>query len=183
MQGCITLVGAMKEAVVRRLSTRLVPDSLNGVQLRRVGRQSVQLDTMGVGLEPNVPLSANAMKRSVFDDQKDLPPVAPNEELEEVQKGAAVEDVREAVGEFRIVQRQRTVHMCCLAFAACGHAWLHAYSVPRPVQRGVELEARLIFEEHDTAASLGFFLIVGNVCRIHRSWASWSARESNFRGR
>lgn len=112
------------------------------------------------------------MERGVVHDEEDLPVVALNEPLEESQEGVAIEDIGEAVGEFCVVQRQRAIHVGGLAFATCSYAWLHAYSMPRPVQGGVELEARLVFEEHDTGAPLRFFLIAGNVSRSHRSWDS-----------
>jgi len=129
----------------------------------------MQLDAIRVCLQPSAPAGANAMKRGVVDNEEDLPFVALHQPLEELQERVAVEDAGEAVGELRVVQCQRAVHMGGLAFPASWNARLNAYAMPRPVQRRVQLEACLILEEQDPSTLLGFFLIAGSVLRIHRS--------------
>ena len=96
---------------------------------------------------------------------------------------AAVEDRRKLVGEACVMKRNRAEDVRCFSKTVGIYARLASDAAPRLVERAVEPEARLVFEEDDAATGSTLFLIEGNDVRSHAACLSRSARASRFRGR
>lgn len=129
----------------------------------------MQLDSLRMARQPGSPLGSEVMARPVVDDQEHFATVAAQQCLQESKKGPAVEHVDKLVGERRILQGDRPVDVRSLSLASGRHSRLLSYSGPGAVQRGVELEAGFVLEEHDPALGGCFFLIAGSLTRSQYS--------------
>lgn len=127
----------------------------------------MQLDLVSVVCEPCLSWRIEPVAGPVVDDQEDLASlVVLDEQLEEFVEGVAVEDVREPVGELRLLfQRDRAEDVGRLADAVSINARLDATARPGLVEGAVEPEAGLVFEDYDSSACSGFFLISGRRSR------------------
>lgn len=145
-----------------------LPDAFDRVELRRVGRQPEQLDAVAVLLQPQFSLFLEVVAGAVVDDEEDLPPASSNDLLEEFEKREPIEDGREPVVESRLLfERDDAEDVRRLAQAKRVYSGLAANSGPRLVERPVEPEAGFVAEGNNASALPRFFLIRGNVSRIH----------------
>ncbi len=157
-EGRVALVRRSKERVVGRPLLRLLPDTLDRVELWGVRRQAEQLQPAAVGREPDFAIGVEVVAGAVVDHQKDLPPRAAHQELQELKKGLGIEDGGELILEtWPHFERQRAKEVRRLAHAERVDARLHADAGPRLVQRPIEPEAGLVFV-HDYAVAGGGFL-------------------------
>lgn len=124
------------------------------------------------------------MARAVVDDEEQLSPaVAAKEKLEERPERDPVEDWRELIGEARVGEGDGTIDVGRFSQAVRIYPRLHANAAPGLMERAIEPEARLVFEEDYTPAGGCFFLIAGRTLRSQKPCASKSARASLLRGR
>jgi hypothetical protein len=183
-QGGITFLGGPVEAIVGDELAGNLPDALHRVELGRVRRQSMKLDSMAVLGKPGFAFVIEPVAGSVVDDQEDLPSrVTAHEVQQEVVERGAVEDVRELVGEFGSIEAERTKDVRGLSQTVGINTRLDADARPRSMERAVEPETGLVLEEDYPSTGEGFFLMAGNRSRIQTAWASASARASRLRGR
>lgn len=100
----VSVVGGQEEAVVSRGSSRRLPNTFHWIELRRIRRQSVELDAVGVRVKPTLPVFMELVPRTIVDNQEHfLSSVTPHDLLEETQEAIAVEDFFESIREARIV--------------------------------------------------------------------------------
>ena len=67
-QSSITLSGRMEESIVGRHFPGRLPDALDGIEFRRIGWQSVQLDRVLVFFQPGFSFVIKPMPRAIVDD-------------------------------------------------------------------------------------------------------------------
>ena len=144
----------------------------------------MQLDAVCVGREPGTARWVEPVARPVVDNEKDLAAaVAAHQQAQEVVESPAVKHWRELIGEPGVVQREGSVDVGSLAQPVRVYARLDSNSTPRLVERAIEPEACLVFEQDDAATPGRFFLIAGKRVRSQAACRSRSARASRFLGR
>lgn len=144
----------------------------------------MQCDSVGIGREPCATGRVEPVAGAVVDDQENLAtPVATHQQPEKLVEGAAVEAWGKLIREACVVQRDGAKDMGGLALAVGIYARLDTDPTPGLVERAIEPETGLVFEEDDATTSCGFFLIAGNVVRSQNACRSRSARASRLRGR
>lgn len=181
---CVTLVGGRVEPVVRCHLPRHFPDWLDGIQLRRVRRESVQFDPVPILSEPLFAFRWKVVAGRIVDDEEDLAPaILGYQSLQERPEGPAVEHVGKPVSEVGVRESNGREQVGGLPHPIRVNARLAADARPRSVQRAIEPEAGFVLKQNYPAARSGFFLICGNVVRSQYSWRSRSARASRLRGR
>ena len=85
----------------------------------------MQLDSMPVGPQPIATVLVEGVTGSVVHDDENLSRrISRYELLQEAQKRASVEVLRESIAEAGVVERDRTVHMRRLALAECVYSRL-----------------------------------------------------------
>ena len=82
-----------------------------------------------------------------------------------------------------VVESDGAVDVRGLSVPECVYARLDSNRTPRLVERSVEPEACLVAEEDDSSRSCGFFLIAGNLTRLHAACWARSAFAKRLRGR
>jgi hypothetical protein len=98
------LQGGLIEALVSRQLSRRLPDRLDGVQFRRVRRQTVQANAMSILMKPSDAVFQQTVEGSIVDYEKDLAvAISSDEEPEKAPEGIAGEALGELIGESRIV--------------------------------------------------------------------------------
>ena len=183
-EGRVAFVRRSEERVVGRALLRLLPDTLDGIELRGVRGQAEQVKTSAVGREPRFAIRVAVMARTVVDHEEYFPSRPAHEQLEEREERLRSEDGSELIVEPRPhLQRQRAEEMGGLAHAERVDPGLHADTSPCLVERTVEPETGFVPVHDNAAAGGGFFLMRGSVFRSHTVWASASARAKRRRGR
>ena len=172
-QGRVSLIRGPVEAVVGGQLARDLPDTLLRVELRGVARQAMQLDFLGVRLEPCLARVVEPVTGPVVDDEEELAGRVLGCELQqEFVEGVPVEDRREAIGEVGVLKRDSAEDVGGLPLAEGVDARLLAYARPSLMEGSVEPEARFVLEEDDAATGSRFFLIAGNVFFSHTACSS-----------
>ena len=144
----------------------------------------MQLDAVLVLMEPVATGCIEPMAGTVIEDNEDLATaIATHEQLQKDMERVSVEDRRELIGESSVIERDCAVNMSRLSEAECVHSRLNADAAPRLMERTVEPEARLVFEDDYASTGARFFLIAGNVFFSHIACFARSARASRLRGR
>ena len=142
----------------RHLPGRL-PNALGRVELRRVWRQAVDLDFVGIRRQPTLASFVEPVARSVVDDQEDLArAVRVHQSLQELVEGVAVEDFRELVSGVRLIEADGAEHVSRLPLPKGVYPRLDADFGPGLVEGPVEPEAGLVLEDDDAAGLGRFFL-------------------------
>ena len=137
-----------------------LPDALDWHELGRVRRQRqpVELDLVGVGLQPGLALVVEPVAGAVVHDEEDLPRRVLGDELQqELVEGVAVEDVRESVGEGGAVEADGPEDVGGLAESVGVDPGLYADRRPRLMKSAVQPEAGLVLENYDSSAAGRFF--------------------------
>ena len=180
----VALVRCDEEGIVRGQLAGCLPDALHRHELRRVGRQAMQLDEVPMLAKPPLAVVVETMTRRVVDDQEDLATIVAQHELaQELQERLPVEDIGEAERELGVVEGDGPVHVGGLAQPVGVDAGLNADPRPRAMQATVLPEAGFVFEDYDAATASGLFFSAGSVVLSQRACASWSARANRLRGR
>src|SRR5882672_2979231 len=93
----VALVRGDEERVVRRELARRLPHALHGHELRRVGREAMELDAAAIRAQPALAVLVELVAGRVVDDQEDLATGVTKHELpQELPEGSAVEHRDEA---------------------------------------------------------------------------------------
>ena len=183
-QGRVSLIRGPVEAVVGGQLARDLPDTLLRVELRGVARQAMQLDFLGVRLEPCLARVVEPVTGPVVDDEEELAGRVLGCELQqEFVEGVPVEDRREAIGEIGVLKRDSAEDVGSLSLPEGVDARLLAYARPSLVESSVEPEACFVLEEDDAATGGRFFLSAGKRCLIQMACFSASAAARRLRGR
>jgi hypothetical protein len=138
-----------------------MPDSFQGIRLRGVGWQIVNLDVFAMFGEP-IPNISILVVRSVVLDQKDFAWEIVSEKLFQVEDiGLGIEDLLKPVEESSGIQLDGAENFQCLFLPGSGNFGLASYSSPCLIEGGVLPETRFVLEEKGRPFAFGFFLMSG----------------------
>ncbi len=163
--------------------SRVLPEALRGIELRRVRWQLVHLKPAAVGGEPFPYLGILVVRSVVLNQNRPRAAIGARQLLQKAQVGVRVEDRLLPVMETRAPQFDGSQDLDALPLAGDRDFRRVPDATPGGMQRGVLSETGFIGEDQRPTLGSGFFLRLGYVRRCQRSCAAASARARTRRGR
>lgn len=140
----------------------MVPDSLQGIELRRVRGEVVNLDVFAVIREPGPDIPIFVVGGVVLDEMYSARAVMTQDSFQVLDVGLGIEHRLELVEKPGGVQLDGAEDFEGVALARGGDFRLRPYPGPGLVKRGVLAEGGLVPKEEGRPFAVGFFLTSGN---------------------
>ena len=140
----------------------MAPDSLQRVELWRVGREIVHLDVSAVIREPGPDLPVFVVGGVVLNEMYSARNVMAKDSFQVLDVGLGVEHLLELVEEPGGVQLDGAENFEGVALAGRGDFRLRPYPGPGLIEGGVLAEGGLVPKEESRPLGFGFFLTLGN---------------------
>jgi hypothetical protein len=161
----------------------VMPDSLQGIEFRRVGWEVENLDVLAMVGEPSPNIAIFVIGGVVLDEENLLRKIAMHDLFEIGDIDPGIEYFLEAIEEACPVKLDGPEYFERVSLAGGGNLRLDSYGSPGLVERWVLPEAGLVSEKNGRPLLLGFFLRSGNRRRVPRDCKSGSALANCLFGR
>lgn len=155
------LVLCSKVTVVRAMDSRVVPNSLQGVEFGGISREVEDFDVPAMARKPVPNTSVFVVRGVVLNQINFLREKSAKNFFEEFDVSVGIENRLEMVKESGAIQFDNAEGFEGVPLPRGGDFGLGAYTRPRLVKSGVLSEAGLVFEEDRRPFAVGFFLMSG----------------------